>query len=151
MQAAQAAAPRFERRRRSRRIPSADEPLARVRLRTGWELTVVDVSNGGALVEGFARLLPGTHLDVHVITPEGRVLVRSRVVRACVCAVTADSVRYRGAFAFEREADTSPPGYVLPSTLANTRHVSGSDYPAGSDSQEAAPGERVRHEGVTTV
>jgi len=96
----------MERRRAPRRDPGAGEPLARVRLRAGRELRVIDVSNSGALVEGEARLLPGTHVDVHVVTRDGRVLVRSRVVRAYVCCVVADSVRYRGALAFERAVDT---------------------------------------------
>ena len=59
-----------------------EEPLSRVRLRAGRELQVVDVSVAGALLEGTARLLPGTHVDVHMVTRDGRVLVRSRVVRA---------------------------------------------------------------------
>ena len=63
-----------------------------MRLRTGRELAVVDVSNTGLLVEGSVRLLPGTHVDVHVITSEGRVLVRSRVARCFVAALQADVV-----------------------------------------------------------
>ena len=92
----------MERRKASRRVPAPDEPLCRVRLRAGRELDV------GALVEGTTRLLPGTHVDVHVVTPEGRTLVRSRVVRAFVHRVGADAIRYRGALAFERAIDTSP-------------------------------------------
>lgn len=95
----------MERRRTARRTPSADEPLSRVRLRTGSELSVVDVSSAGLLVEGAARLLPGTHLDVHVVTRDGRILVRSRVIRAYVSALKSDLVRYRGALAFDRPID----------------------------------------------
>src|SRR4051794_27047260 len=89
-----------DRRDASRRAPGELEPLARLRLRTGRELDVVDVSDGGALVETVTRLLPGTHVDVHVITRSGRVLVRSRIVRAYVCLVNAGLLRYRGALAF---------------------------------------------------
>jgi hypothetical protein len=66
----------------------------------------VDASDSGMLVEG-ARLLPGTHVDVHVVTVEGRVLVRSRVVRAYVAALRGDAVVYRGALAFDRAVDTT--------------------------------------------
>ncbi len=97
----------MERRRTSRREPDPGEPLSRVRLRAGRELSVIDVSSDGALIEGSVRLLPGTHVDVHIVTRDGRVLVRSRVVRAQVCHVAADSVRYRGALAFDRSVDTS--------------------------------------------
>jgi hypothetical protein len=76
--------------------------LCRVRLRAGGELNVVNISSTGVLVEGESRLLPGTHLELHVVTGEGRLLVRSRVVRAHVCALAHDSVTYRGAFLFDR-------------------------------------------------
>lgn len=64
-------------------------------------MTVLDIAEGGALVEGETRLLPGTHIDVHVTTGDGRVLVRSRVVRAWVHRLVADTVSYRGALAFD--------------------------------------------------
>ena len=96
----------MERRRAPRRAPASDESLSRVRLRTGRELTVVDVSDGGVLVRSAARLLPGTHVDVHVMTCNGRVLVRSRIVRAHVCALQADAIWYHGALAFDRMIDT---------------------------------------------
>jgi hypothetical protein len=103
----------MERRRAPRREPAADEPLSRARLRTGRELAVINVSNTGLLVEGATRLLPGTHVDVHVITRDGRVLVRSRVTRAWVCALQADLICYRGALAFDRTVDTSSLGYAI--------------------------------------
>lgn len=129
-----------ERRRLERRAPGEGESVSRVRLRTGRELSVVDVSDGGALVEG-ARLLPGTHLDVHVITRDGRVLVRSRVVRAYVAELQSNAVRYRGALAFDRAIDTSrATGYALPSAAMAHRREPGSDYPV-STSSAVAPNE----------
>src|SRR4029079_8031036 len=96
-----------ERRTAARRTPAADETLARLRLRTGRELAVVDIGDAGALVEGTVRLLPGTHVEVHVVTREGRTLVRSRVTRASVFAVTADTLRYRAALAFDMRVNTA--------------------------------------------
>jgi hypothetical protein len=128
----------MERRRAVRRAPEREEPLARVRLRTGSELAVVNVSNAGVLVEGPVRLLPGTHLDVHVITQEGRVLVRSRVIRSFVCRLQADSVGYRAALAFDRNIDVS--GYPFPSILSASGAGEGSDYP-GTPAAAAPPGE----------
>ena len=112
--------------RACRRAPSADEPISRVRLRTGRVMTVVNISDCGVLVEGEARLLPGTHVDVHVITRDGRLLVRSRVARCCVHAVAADAVRYRGALAFDRRVET---GYAVPDAVAMSGGPSGADYP----------------------
>jgi hypothetical protein len=119
----------MENRTTNRRVPLAGEPLSRIRLRTGREMSVLDVGNGGVLVEGRVRLLPGTHLDVHVVTREGRVLVRSRVVRCWVAVLQADTVSYRGALAFDRVVDTAPNGYAFPDGLRAAGRPGGSDYP----------------------
>lgn len=97
-----------DRRRSARWEPGPTEALSRVRLRAGRELAVVNVSAGGALVEGPTRLLPGTHVEVHVTGAQGRMLVRARVVRCAVWTVTADVVTYRGALAFSAPLDLVP-------------------------------------------
>ena len=94
-----------ERRRMPRRTPHPSDPVARLRLRTGRELHVVNVCGAGALVETDGRLLPGTCVDVHVMTVEGRELVRSRVLRAFVSELSFDRIVYRSALAFERQVD----------------------------------------------
>lgn len=117
-----------ERRCAIRHVPGQDDPLSRVRLRAGRELTVVDISSRGVLAEGDARLLPGMHVDIHVMTADGRLLVRSRVVRAYVFALTGDRVTYRGAFMFER-ALTLVTGYELPGPSQMVRSDGGIAYP----------------------
>jgi hypothetical protein len=99
-------------------------------------MTVVDVSDHGALLEGGARLLPGTHVDVHIVTRHGRVLVRSRIVRAFVSHVQRDAVRYRGALAFECRVDTSRHEYSVPTPIGGFTETSGIDYPAVAGAQE---------------
>jgi hypothetical protein len=117
-----------DRRAAARRLPDADETLARVRLRTGRELAVVDISDTGALLEGVARLLPGTHVEVHVVTREGRTLVRSRVTRVWVFAVAADTLRYRAALFFDSRVNTAPSRVVVtPSTPSGAG--TGRSYP----------------------
>jgi PilZ domain-containing protein len=101
--------PSADRRQYPRRTPEAKELLARVRLRGGRELEVKNISAGGALLEGESRLLPGTHVDLHVTTRQGRVLVRARILRASVFRLTADSVGYRIALLFEATVDTAVP------------------------------------------
>jgi hypothetical protein len=128
----------MERRRAGRRAPLSDEPISRLRLRTGRELLVVNVSNTGALVEGSVRLLPGTHVDAHVTTRDGRLLVRSRIARCYVVALRADLVCYRGALAFERHVDTAA-GYMVPDPTRTTMAMEGSGYPNRQD----AAGERI--------
>jgi hypothetical protein len=125
----------------ARRTPDADETLARVRLRTGRELAVIDIGDGGALVEGTARLLPGTHIEVHVVTREGRMLVRSRVTRAWVFAVAADMLRYRAALAFDTRVNTAPSRVVtthptLPSATTGSSYPK-QDNPGGTTAEGA--------------
>jgi hypothetical protein len=119
----------MERRKAQRRVPVSDEPIARIRLRTGREMTVVDVADGGVLVEGHVRLLPGTHLDAHVVTLAGRLLIRSRVARCWVAALQPDGVLYRGALAFDRHVDTACAGYTLPAAAPGSSDPQGPDYP----------------------
>ena len=117
-----------ERRDAARRLPAPDETLASLRLRTGQELAVVNISARGALVEGTTRLLPGTHVEVHVVTREGRTLVRSRVTRAWVFAVAADTLQYRAALAFDARVNTAP-SWVVATHAARSSAVTGSNYP----------------------
>ena len=131
----------MERRRAPRRVPASGEPISRVRLRTGFEMGVLDVSSWGVLVEGSARLLPGTHVDVHVVTPAGRVLVRSRVARCFVAAIGADVVRYRGALAFERRVDTS--GYSVPVDAHQDPGRAGAGYPTAGVVAASVDDERL--------
>jgi hypothetical protein len=104
-----------DRRRAARWSPGPSHPALRVRLRAGRELLVVDVSAFGALVEGSTRLLPGTHLDVHVTATHGRMLVRARVERCTVWTLAADEVRYRGALAFGSAVEFPAPDPAPPS------------------------------------
>ena len=119
----------MERRRAMRRNVSADEPLGQARLRTGGRLRVVEASSWGALLETTERLLPGRHLDVHVVSAEGRTLARSRVVRAFVVKVEPDAVHYQVAFAFDRAVDVRAAGYGLPSPLLASETERGMPYP----------------------
>lgn len=119
----------MDRRKAPRRIPLTGEPISRVRLRTGHEMTVVDVAHGGVLVEGQVRLLPGTHIDAHVVTRGGRLLIRSRVVRCSVAALHPDGILYRGALAFDRHVDTAPHGYSFPGAAPGVGDSPGHDYP----------------------
>jgi len=117
-----------DRRAVPRRAPAPNETLARMRLRTGRELTVVDIGDRGVLLEGTARLLPGTHVEVHVVTREGRTLVRSRVTRAWVYTVAADILQYRAALVFDLSVNTAPSWVVAtPSTPLGAG--AGTNYP----------------------
>ena len=118
-----------ERRRTARRSVAGDEPLSQIRLRAGRQLAVIDISDLGLLAEGEMRLLPGTHVDVHLVTNEGRLLIRSRVVRAFVCHVSASTIRYRGALSFDRAVQTTFAGYAIPGDTSGPTATEGNPYP----------------------
>ena len=82
------------------------------------------------------RLLPGTHVDVHLVTRDGRQLIRSRVIRAFVHYLESDLIHYRGALAFDRRIDTARCGYAVPSVLTSNAAAQGNAYP--NDTREAA-------------
>ena len=139
-----------ERRGAVRRTPQPDEALSRVRLRTGREFTVVNISSSGVLLEGLTRLLPNTHTDIHIVTRHGRVLVRGRVVRALVWRLERDMVCYRTALSFDSAVDidngpdlsqrseskgpalnerTQLNGYPVPAEITGNIEAPGSLYP----------------------
>ena len=99
---------------------------------------MVNVSNCGALVEGSVRLLPGRHLDVHVTTRSGRVLVRCCVVRSFVCRLAFDDLCYRSALAFERSLDTASGGQQVPVLESARPPAVSSDYPEPGPSLSVA-------------
>ena len=128
----------LQRRRAVRRTPHADESLARVRLRTGRELDVIDISSTGTLIEGTTRLLPGTRTDVHVVTRHGRLLVRTRVIRSFIWRLERDMVCYRTALEFDTAVETDAAalsersesnGYPVPAEIPKNDEAPGTRYP----------------------
>jgi len=75
------------------------------------------------------RLLPGTHVEVHVVTRDGRTLVRSRVTRAWVFAVAADALRYRAALVFDTRVNTTPSRVAITHTAPREGSGAGNRYP----------------------
>ena len=112
----------------ARRSPGLTESLRRVRSRTGREFDVVDISDTGLLIEGRDRLLPNTHVDIHVVTRSGRVLVHCRVVRSFVWYLESDLVRYRVGLSFDRRVDTAA-GYPVPGQTSGEFERTGTRYP----------------------
>ena len=100
-----------------------------MRLRTGRELAVVDISPSGALVEGATRLLPGTSVTSTSSLVMAGSLVRTRVVRSSVWQLQADAVSYRTGLAFDAAVDTEVDGYPLPIETPVIEGGAGSPYP----------------------
>jgi len=98
--------------------------IVSARVRPGHLATLLDVSAGGALIETAYRLLPGTFVELHVETAQGRTCIRGHVLRCAVVGVCSTLICYRGAIGFEGRlpwlmTDTGKP---VPSRVAPERH-----------------------------
>lgn len=87
---------------------AADEwtQTAKASLRAGCPLSIVNISRGGALVEGTQPLRPGTRVLLQIVTPSAAFGLSAVVVRCGVGALSADDgVMYRGALRFDERRD----------------------------------------------
>jgi hypothetical protein len=119
MNAAQPYDERADRRRARRRRTIVDHGIVSARVRPGREASLLDVSAGGALVETTYRLLPGSSIELHVVTSERRASVRGGVLRSAVVGVRAAGMCYRSAIGFDHLlswfVDGEAGGYRVPS------------------------------------
>jgi hypothetical protein len=117
------------RRREPRRVLEPGDPRAAMRLRSGVDVTIVNLSRLGACVRGEVRLLPGARIGGHLLTRDGRVFVRGAVVRWQVARLEATSVTYEGALAFDAALDGNGRGYDVPERPRTPLMPSGTLYP----------------------
>lgn len=94
--------PVIERRRSRRRQSVHEHGIDSARVRRGVNVSIVDVSAGGVLVETPQRLLPGLPLEIHFERGKRLSTIRGRVLRCVVIRLTASTVCYRGAIGFDR-------------------------------------------------
>jgi hypothetical protein len=79
---------------------------AKATLRPGCPIAIVNISRGGALVEGSQPLRPGTRVMLQIATPTGALGLSALVLRCGVRALSADDgVIYRGALRFDERRD----------------------------------------------
>jgi len=109
-------------RRRFPRKPSRECPwLVDARLRSGTEVRVVDISNGGLLLESNSQILPGASVELFLVTRDQRWLVKGRILRSQVARVVSeDGVRYHAALAFNEPLAIlhDSPGEPVPQAVA---------------------------------
>ncbi len=105
-------------RRVNARFP-AEAVAARVTLRPGCVLAVVDWSAGGALVQAAKPLRPGTRVHLRVIVRHHTVCLAAHVLRCVVWSLdTPGGVTYRGALKFDQECDLMPEAVLRAEALA---------------------------------
>jgi hypothetical protein len=119
-------------RRQMRRFSGHDHGIVSARVRPGHEVSIVDVSAGGALLESDYRFMPGSAVELQLEVSGERAAVRGRVLRCAVARLHSTWVCYRGAIRFDRHlpwlVDGQSVGYDVPSTSSHrvgpTRSVS---------------------------
>ena len=87
-------------------------------VRPGREVQVLDLSRGGALIEGRARFRPNSMVDLRLNGKGRAVDLRGRVVRCYVSALDAGTVSYRAGVAFEGSLDLPELGFRAASKIS---------------------------------
>jgi PilZ domain-containing protein len=114
-------------RRTSPRTSIEEHGIVSARVRPGHRVAVIDVSAGGAQIEGANRLLPGAAVDLQIETAHRRATLRGRVLRCGVVRLRASSIWYRAAIAFDRQlsvpGDDRSTEYQVPAGEAASTHA----------------------------
>ena len=135
-----------ERRSTPRREFSGGYLPPTTRIRPGTEVTVVNLSASGALIEGTVRLRPGGHYELCVDLPARTITIAALVRRAFVARLDARfGMRYRAALEFEFPVPWPVPAdlldeYRLPDAdasvpaagVANTRRAASGPHDGGT-------------------
>lgn len=108
-----------ERRGASRETYARGHLPPAARIRPGTPVIVCNLSRTGALVEASLRCKPGSPCEFVMAADEGELVIRARVMRCFVARLTAATVRYRTALAFEQPVIPVPnlvmaTGYEVP-------------------------------------
>jgi hypothetical protein len=129
-------------RRAHRRVPQYVTPWSAAALvRPGREAVLIDISEGGALIETRAAVLPGSSIYLHLVAQGTRVGLRGRAARCHVAAITEeDGIRYRAAIVFAARLST-----VWPDLPAADPDPARGEYaiPRPSASDRAGNGQRL--------
>jgi hypothetical protein len=109
--------------------------LTRATLRPGYVVSLVDLSAGGALVEGPRPLRPGARVHLQVLTDSRVFALVGHVLRCVVWSLDPQAgVTYRGALKFEHRCELFWEGRTLTGSA-----VPGLPKPTTADSGQAIP------------
>jgi hypothetical protein len=93
-------------RRADVRLPCTSALGIRVVLRPGYVVTVLDISAGGAQIQGPRPLRPGAQVQLRLASPTRGLSLAAHVVRCTVWALDPQvGVVYRGAVQFHERCD----------------------------------------------
>ncbi|MEZ5317550.1 MAG: PilZ domain-containing protein [Vicinamibacterales bacterium] len=127
-QAAAADAIAEDDRREHQRVPASQLSGIRAQLPTGPEVILKDLSRSGARFQSESRLLPGLSVALKVVTPDGDVAIRGKVVRSRLVRLDKGGMGYEAAVAFtELLPDFESEAPAKPAVPPQERAVSGKD------------------------
>jgi PilZ domain-containing protein len=104
-------------------------------LRPGYEVSLVDLSSGGALIQGPRPLRPGARVHLQLVSGRRRLALSAHVLRCSVTALdTRQGVQYRGALQFDHRCeslweDGTLDGYLVPGDDRALTHSGGHGLP----------------------
>jgi hypothetical protein len=95
-----------EERRAHRRVPGKMlQWLSAARVKYGPEVTIVDLSSGGALLQSDRPLAPGSRQALEIVGPDKSIVVPFGVLRSRLTAVDSRGTTYRAACSFGKPLD----------------------------------------------
>ena len=114
-------------------------------LRPGYVVALIDLSAGGAMIEGQRPLRPGTRVHVQLVNGAKRFALTAHVLRCSVATLDVEAgVRYRGALRFDErcegiwEANTLD-GYLFPDGARTIRNAAGQGIPGAGAGTAGRP------------
>jgi PilZ domain-containing protein len=123
-------------RRREARVGHPEIAGAQAILRPGYAVSLVNLSAGGALIQGPRPLRPGAHVHMQLLTGTRRLTLAGRVLRCSVAALDwRDGVLYRGAVQFDHRCEpfwegATRDGYFVPGDDRTATSRAGHGLPA---------------------
>lgn len=115
-------------------------------MRPGYHLVVIDLSTCGALVEAARPLRPGSRVELHLENEHRRGLLKARVTRCAVAALSAETgVTYRAALAFDESCEWVREGathaeYDVPTPAGQKSPTRGEQLPEAAASSAVVLG-----------
>jgi hypothetical protein len=104
-------------------------------LRPGYAVALVDLSCGGALIQGPRPLRPGARVLLQLSSGTRRIAIGAHVLRCAVASLDSrEGVQYRGALKFDHRCDilredTTRDGYVIPAAERALTPAGGHEIP----------------------
>ena len=87
---------------RAERLERGDVPwILTVKLASGLEVRLLNISSTGTLIESGARLANESVTEVRLCSPDSQIVIPARFVRSEIADVTALGVRYQIGLAFD--------------------------------------------------